>query len=66
VEFTACDAGEIVIETDTGDVEGTLLSDKIFITETDTGRIDVPKTTTGGRCQITTDTGDIKIKIVNA
>ena len=66
VQLTACDAGEIVIETDTGDVNGTLLSGKTFYAETDTGRVDVPKTTTGGRCQITTDTGDIKIKILEA
>ena len=63
VKFQDCDAGEIRIETDTGDVTGTLLSEKIFITETDTGSVDVPKTTTGGRCEITTGTGDIRIEI---
>ena len=64
VRFEMCDAGEITIVTDTGDVKGTLLSDKIFIANTDTGRKDIPKTTTGGNCKITTDTGDIKISIV--
>lgn len=63
VKFEKCDAAEIFIETDTGDVAGTLLSDKVFITESDTGRIDVPKTITGGRCEITTDTGDIKVSV---
>lgn len=63
VDLERCDAAELLIKTDTGDVEGTLLTDKIFITETDTGEIDVPKTTTGGRCEITTDTGDIDIDI---
>ena len=53
----------ITVTTDTGDVRGSLLTDKVFLTETDTGDIDVPKTTTGGRCQITTNTGDIKISI---
>ena len=66
VQLTACDAGEIVIETDTGDVNGTLLSGKTFCAETDTGHIDVPNSSMGGRCQITTDTGDIKIKILEA
>lgn len=61
VEFTDCDAAEIFVDTDTGDVEGSLLSPKVFITQTSTGKIDVPKTTAGGRCEITTDTGDIKI-----
>ncbi len=63
VKFEKCDASEIFIKTDTGDVDGTLLSDKIFITITDTGRVSVPASTTGGRCEITTDTGDVKINI---
>jgi DUF4097 and DUF4098 domain-containing protein YvlB len=63
VKFAFCDAGEIFVKTDTGDVTGSLLTDKVFITETDTGKIHVPKLTTGGRCEISTDTGDIKISI---
>ena len=59
VTLESCDASEIFITTDTGDVKGTLLSDKVFITKTDTGRIKVPNSITGGRCEITTDTGDI-------
>ena len=61
VNLNGCDAGEIKIETDTGNVTGSLLSSKIFITETDTGRVHIPKSTTGGRCEIETDTGNIKI-----
>ncbi len=63
VKFENCDAAEISIETDTGDVKGSLLSDKVFIAQSDTGSINVPKTTSGGRCEITTDTGDIRINI---
>lgn len=63
VKFDGCDAAQIFVETDTGDVTGSLLSNKVFITETDTGSIKVPKTTTGGKCEISTDTGDIKISI---
>ncbi len=63
IKFDGCDADELFIETDTGDVKGSLLSDKVFITETDTGNISVPKSMTGGKCEITTDTGDIKIEI---
>lgn len=63
VKLSDCDAAEILIKTDTGDVKGTLLSEKVFITETDTGRVSVPKSTTGGRCEIHTDTGNIKISI---
>ena len=63
IKLNGCDAGTIFIETDTGDVRGTLLSDKIFLTKTDSGEVDVPRTITGGRCEITTDTGDIKIEV---
>ena len=63
IRFDGSDATEIFVETDTGDVTGTLLIDKVFILETDTGHIDIPKTATGGRCEITTSTGDIDISI---
>lgn len=63
VKFEGCDAAQIFIMTDTGNVKGSLLSEKIFIYHTDTGNVDLPHTTTGGRCEITTDTGDIKITI---
>lgn len=63
INLNGCDAQELFMITDTGDVEGSLLSEKVFITKTDTGDVDVPKTITGGRCEITTDTGDIEITI---
>lgn len=63
VKFNNCDAGEIDIETNTGDVIGTFLAEKVVFASTDTGKVDVPKSTNGGRCEITTDTGDIKISI---
>ena len=63
VKFEGCDAAAIQVQTDTGDVTGTLLSEMVFLCETDTGRVDVPKTTVGGLCEITTDTGDIRLKI---
>ena len=65
VLFEKCDAQEIFVKTDTGDVKGTLLSDKTFVTETDTGKIKVPQNTTGGKCEITTDTGNIKIDVIS-
>ncbi len=63
VHFDNCDAGQIFVRTSTGDVMGTLHSEKVFITKTSTGHIDVPDTISGGRCEITTSTGDIKILI---
>ena len=63
VSFDSCDSAEISVKTTTGNIKGSLLSDKVFITKTDTGSIKVPDSTTGGRCELTTDTGDIKIEI---
>ena len=65
VNLVASDAGEIKIEVSTGDIRGTLLSPKIFYTETSTGRVDVPRSTEGGICEITTTTGNIVISIEN-
>ena len=59
-----CDTGEICIRTGTGSVTGSLLSGKTFITGTTTGSIKVPKNDdNGGRCQISTTTGSIKITV---
>lgn len=63
VTFADSDAGEITVTTDTGDVKGSLLTSKIFVTDTDTGKVNVPESVTGGKCKITTDTGDISISI---
>lgn len=63
VKFDRCDASEIFVETDTGNITGSLLTDKVFFAQSDTGRVDVPKSVTGGRCEISTDTGNIKISV---
>ncbi len=66
VEFSESDAASIFVETDTGDITGSLLTEKVFITDSDTGKVDVPKSITGGRCEISTYTGDIKIEVLQA
>lgn len=63
VIFEESDAELIYVKTSTGDVKGTLLSQKVFITETNTGNVNVPKFTTGGKCEITTNTGDIHMEV---
>ena len=65
VSFFKCDGGEISITTHTGDVFGSLISNKIFAAHSSTGDVDVPKTMVGGKCEIVTDTGNINIKIQN-
>ena len=64
VRLDNCDGAQITVSTDTGDVSGTLLSEKVFLVTTDTGRIQVPETTAGGQCRITTDTGNIQMRLV--
>lgn len=63
VELEACDAAELNIKTTTGDVVGSLLTEKVFVTNTTTGDISVPKSTSGGICEISTTTGEIDIDI---
>ena len=64
VEFDRCDAAEIYVETSTGDVEGTLLSEKTFFAYSDTGHVNVPRTMSGGRCEVTCSTGHIELSVV--
>lgn len=63
VHFDKCDAGELFVTTSTGDVTGSLLSDKVFITDSSTGDIHTPETITGGKCKISTSTGNIDMTI---
>ena len=63
IKLERCDASEIVLKTSTGDVTGDLLTDKIFVCTTNTGDIDVPNSSQGGRCEITTGTGDVRISV---
>ena len=63
VDLDGCDAAAFTITTDTGDVWGILLSEKVFLTKTDTGDVDVPKGTAGGACEVVTDTGDIELSV---
>jgi hypothetical protein len=61
VTFSQCDAGGLYVTTGTGNVRGSLKSEKRILAQSDTGKVQVPRSETGGRCEITTDTGDIHI-----
>ena len=63
IEFNASDASEITVTVSTGDVTGTLCSDKIFLVSTSTGRVNVPKSTTGGIFKCESSTGNVIISI---
>ena len=62
--FDNCDAATLDVDTVTGNVNGTLRTPKIIYATSDTGKISIPHLTEGGLCEITTDTGNIKISIV--
>lgn len=64
VWFDRCDGGEIFVETSTGTIEGTLRSEKDFSAcRANTGTVRVPKTQSGGKCELVTNTGDIHVEI---
>ena len=63
IKFDGCDAAEIYAKATTGSITGSLLSSKIFLTDTATGKVSVPHTTTGGVCDLSTTTGKINITI---
>ena len=65
VRFDACDAQTITVKTGTGDVTGTLRSEKVFAVSASTGKVRVPNGTSGGRCEITVSTGDVEIEILD-
>ena len=63
VRFESCDAESVTVKTSTGNVTGSFLSAKVFVTHSSTGRIDVPDTASGGRCEVTTSTGNIILTV---
>ena len=63
IRLSECDAGELALKASTGSVKASLLTDKIVFASSDTGRIDIPKSSVGGRCEIETDTGNIRVTV---
>ena len=63
IKFDGCDGAEIYATATTGSIQGSLLSSKIFLTSTKTGKVTVPHTTSGGVCDLSTSTGTINITI---
>ena len=63
IELDDSDAATLYIETTTGKVTGTLLTEKVFVVETSAGKVNVPKTQSGGLCEIHTSTGKVNIEI---
>ena len=64
IELDKCDAPEIFLKTNNGDISGTLLTGKKFDVHASVGSIEVPKDdASGGTCEIHTNFGDVEIEI---
>lgn len=63
IRFDGCDATSITAATSTGNITGSLLSPKIFNAHTGTGRVNVPTSSSGGVCDLKTNTGNIDVDI---
>lgn len=58
-----CDAGEIYLESTSGDIEGSIGSAKHYIVDTTSGTVRIPPNDTSANiCEIHTTSGDIEIK----
>ena len=63
IRLERVDAASLAIAATTGDVTGTLCSEKRFAVHTGTGDVSVPATASGGVCEIETSTGDVHIEL---
>lgn len=63
IRLDRCDADTLSLEATSGSVRGTLLTEKVFIANTSSGSISVPSTSSGGRCEVRTTSGSIKLEI---
>lgn len=63
IRLERADAETLSLKTTSGSVKGTLLTPKIFYTDTTSGSVDVPKSTEGGLCEIKTTSGSIHITV---
>ncbi len=64
IALEACDAENLKLEATSGSIRGTLLTEKIFVADATSGSVKVPKTTSGGVCEVTTTSGSIQLSLV--
>ncbi len=63
IELNRCDGESLYLKSTSGDISGTLLSEKMFSVHTTSGYVNVPDDGGSEKCEITTTSGDIKIRI---
>ena len=62
--FEQSDAGSLRVETVSGDVSGTLLSQKMFQVQSTSGNTNVPLSQSGGICTVTTMSGNVHLSVM--
>lgn len=62
ISLLRCDADSYHLESSSGNIKGSVLSEMRFVAESSSGRINVPNTD-GGTCKLYTDSGNIDIEI---
>lgn len=63
IDLNRCDAESLWLKSISGDVFASLLTEKMVRTDTVSGDVEVPMLTSGGKCEVKTTSGDIKIFI---
>ena len=63
IRLTDVDGANLYLSTSTGDIRGTIRTEKVFSAHASTGKVVVPATTAGGRCEAETSKGDIRLSI---
>jgi hypothetical protein len=57
------DGANLYLKSDTGSISGTIRTEKVFYAKSSTGSVKVPDTAAGGRCEVQTSTGSIRLSI---
>ena len=63
IRLTDVDGANLYLSASTGDIEGTIRTEKVFSAHASTGKVSVPATTAGGRCEAQTSTGDVRLTV---
>lgn len=63
VNLNEVDAETIYVKVSTGNISGVILTPKTFEAHASTGKVNVPKDTTGGLCTLIASTGNINVSI---
>lgn len=58
-----CDGDSLDLRAESGEIRGSLRTEKIFLTETASGSVKVPKSVSGGSCEVHTSSGDIRLTL---